>query len=74
LLVQGRLQKHESIIHVVVDHMKDWTGHLLHLAEGDAAGSPLTPAGQAAGPERLRPSPARHPRHVRIMPKSRDFH
>ena len=60
LLVQGRLQKHGSIIHVVVDHLKDWTPHLLRLAGDDAL--------------RLRPSPHRHPRNVRIMPKSRDFH
>ncbi|MDH3660974.1 MAG: error-prone DNA polymerase, partial [Alphaproteobacteria bacterium] len=77
LLVQGRLQKHGSIIHVVVDHMKDWTPHLLRLADGnvpcggDAPCEGSVPLGDSP---RLRPSPHRHPRNVRIMPKSRDFH
>ncbi len=64
LLVQGRLQKHGSIIHVVVDHMKDWTPHLARLADGNV------PSDSA----HWRQTPQRHPRHVRIMPKSRDFH
>ncbi|MGI9499487.1 MAG: OB-fold nucleic acid binding domain-containing protein, partial [Geminicoccaceae bacterium] len=79
LLVQGRLQKHGSIIHVVVDHMKDWTHHLARLADG-ASVAPVDKAGQlkaphpAAHPDRWRQGAHRHPRNVRIMPKSRDFH
>ncbi len=79
LLVQGRLQKHEKIIHVVADHMEDWTHHLARLAEDGAA--PKTSLARAdevkrpiINPDRWRPSPQRHPRNVRIMPKSRDFH
>jgi len=79
ILVQGRLQKHGSIIHVVVEHMEDWTEHLLRLAEGgipkkaalalaDEVARPIT------DPNRWRQTPQRHPRNVRIMPKSRDFH
>ncbi|MGI9488384.1 MAG: error-prone DNA polymerase [Geminicoccaceae bacterium] len=90
LLVQGRLQKHGSIIHVVVDHLKDWTPHLARLADGnvpcDGAVPPddtrsltaLTHADEVTrpttDPNRWRQTPQRHPRNVRIMPKSRDFH
>ncbi len=97
LLVQGRLQKHGSIIHVVVEEMKDWTQHLARLAEGDAPRGGSVPAADVASPtngfpkkaglaradevtrpitdpDRWRQTPSRHPRNVRIMPKSRDFH
>jgi error-prone DNA polymerase len=79
LLVQGRLQKHGSIIHVVADNLKDWTHHLARLADvGTAPQTSSTDTGEAGkpvtGPDRWRPSPQRHPRNVRIMPKSRDFH
>ena len=79
LLIQGRLQKHGSIIHVVVEQIKDWTEHLIRLADGgipkkaalaraDEVTRPVT------DPNRWRQTPSRHPRNVRIMPKSRDFH
>ena len=79
ILVQGRLQKHGSIIHVVVEHMEDRTEHLVRLAEGgipkkaalaraDEVVRPVT------DPNRWRQNPQRHPRNVKIMPKSRDFH
>ncbi len=78
LLVQGRLQKHEEIIHVVADHMEDWTGHLAALVEDETVSAPPADAGKTAKPVttpvRWRQSPQRHPRNVRIMPKSRDFH
>ncbi|MGI9419915.1 MAG: OB-fold nucleic acid binding domain-containing protein, partial [Geminicoccaceae bacterium] len=85
LLVQGRLQKHGSIIHVVVERLIDWTHHLARLADGnvpladdiapksapalaDEAARPIT------DPHRWRQTPHRHPRNVRIVPRSRDFH
>jgi len=80
VLIEGRLQKHGSIIHVVVEHMKDWTHHLVALsdtdrlpekaalARADEVTRPIT------DPNRWRQQPQRHPRNVRIMPKSRDFH
>ncbi|MEM7045524.1 MAG: error-prone DNA polymerase [Pseudomonadota bacterium] len=85
LLVQGRLQKHGSIIHVVVDHLTDWTRHLARLAEGNVPRGGAIPKKAALAradevtrpitdPDRWRQSPQRHPRNVRIMPKSRDFH
>jgi error-prone DNA polymerase len=80
LLVEGRLQKHGSIIHVVVDHLKDWTHHLIALSDTDRVpqSAALARTGETArpttDPNRLRSQPHRHPRNVRIMPKSRDFH
>ena len=35
VLIEGRLQKHGSIIHVVVEHMADWTHHLVALSDTD---------------------------------------
>jgi error-prone DNA polymerase len=91
LLVQGRLQKHGSIIHIVAEHLTDWTYHLARLAEGDVPSVDVASfthelpkkAGLAhadevvrpvTNPDRWRQSPHRHPRNLRIMPKSRDFH
>ncbi len=67
LLVQGRLQKHGDIIHVVTEHLEDWTHHLVGLSD-DEVPRPIT------DPDRWRQQTSRHPRNVRIMPKSRDFH
>ncbi|MGI9491219.1 MAG: error-prone DNA polymerase, partial [Geminicoccaceae bacterium] len=80
LLVEGRLQKHGSIIHVVVDHLKDWTHHLIALSDTDRRSPKATlphadeTARPTPDPNHWRQQPHRHPRNVRIMPKSRDFH
>ena len=80
MLVEGRLQKHGSIIHVVVEHMADWTHHLIALSDTDKLPkkAALTRADEVVrpvtDPNRWRQQPHRHPRNVRIMPKSRDFH
>ncbi|MGH1481565.1 MAG: error-prone DNA polymerase [Geminicoccales bacterium] len=80
LLVQGRLQKHGNIIHVVVDEMRDWTHHLSALNDTDKLPQKATLARAdevvrpVTDPNRWRQQPQRHPRNVRIMPKSRDFH
>ena len=80
VLVEGRLQKHGSIIHVVVEHMADWTHHLAALSDTDGLPkkAALARADEVArpitDPNRWRQQPHRHPRNVRIMPKSRDFH
>ncbi|MGI9434582.1 MAG: error-prone DNA polymerase [Geminicoccaceae bacterium] len=80
VLIEGRLQKHGSIIHVVVEHMADWTHHLAALSDTDGLPkkAALAHADEVArpitDPNRWRQQPHRHPRNVRIMPKSRDFH
>ncbi len=60
MLIRGRVQKSGDVIHVVADRVEDKTPWLNLLLEDS---QPKTP----------QPS-ARHPRHMRVMPKSRDFH
>ena len=83
ILINGRIQRHEDIIHVVADSLEDFSSWLALLSKDDA----LRPA-IARADEVLRPDPgsargkaagehprfARHPRNERIIPKSRDFH
>ena len=85
--VRGRVEYDEDVLHVIAAHLVDAT-HQLHrlsddllkpaIAHGDHAG-PL-PAGEASRsgqalppglPEHFRQG---HPRDVRVIPKSRDFH
>ncbi|MDB5563654.1 MAG: error-prone polymerase, DnaE-like protein [Tardiphaga sp.] len=83
ILVEGRIQSSpENVVHLVAERLFDRSDDLKHLAN-DALGPkpPLLP-GSAAEPlnddRREHPeNPAqriRHPRDVRILPRSRDFH
>lgn len=81
VVVSGRIQRHQDIIHVVSQHLEDRSHWLARLAaEGPAMKVPIANADEV-----LRPDPgsaegsghprwAGHPRHERIIPKSRDFH
>ena len=60
LVVQGRVQSDGRVIHVVADHLENRTDRL------DGLGQERQVAGQSGG--------RRHPRDVRLIPKSRDFH
>ncbi|GAA0650447.1 error-prone DNA polymerase [Brevundimonas lenta] len=62
VLVKGKVQTAEEVTHLVVDHMEDWTPMLGHLTPDAAPGSGHSPAR------------GRHPRDVRVLPGSRDFH
>ncbi|MGZ8410649.1 MAG: error-prone DNA polymerase, partial [Hyphomicrobium sp.] len=93
ILVTGRVQRHESIVHVVATALEDRSDWLMLLSEwanempipianADEVKSPGPDPGAAgadqyprwARPETpVRPRPM-HPRHERIIPKSRDFH
>jgi error-prone DNA polymerase len=73
--VRGRVEYDEGVLHVIAAHLADATDQLHHLSEdllkpaiahGDHAGA-LPPA----LPEHFRQA---HPRDVRVIPKSRDFH
>lgn len=73
--VHGRVEYDEDVLHVIATRLVDATGQLQHLsddllkptiAHGDHAG-PLPPG----LPEHFRQG---HPRDVRVIPKSRDFH
>jgi error-prone DNA polymerase len=71
LMIEGYVQRDVEIIHVIATHLTDKTDALMRLApEG------LRPALSRAD-EVVKPIPApgrTHPRDVRILPKSRDFH
>ena len=73
--VRGRIEYDEDVLHVIATGLVDATDQLQHLsddllkpaiAHGDHAG-PLPPG----IPEHSRQD---HPRNVRVIPKSRDFH
>ncbi len=78
MLIRGRVQRTGDIIHVVASKIEDRSDWLALLTEdGQALRNPLAHADEVArpGPEPYRQlPPARHPRQVRVMPKSRDFH
>ena len=83
ILVEGYIQSSpEKVVHLVAERLFDRSHDLRHLS-GDALGGPQTllPAGTSEAlndDRRDHPdSPAqriRHPRNVRILPRSRDFH
>ncbi len=78
MLVKGRVQRTGEIIHVVASAIEDRT-HWLPLLTADGA---LMKTPLARADEVVRPGPdpyqqqssTRHPRQVRVIPKSRDFH
>ncbi len=62
MLAQGRVQKSpEGVAHLMTTRVFDRTAELGHLS-------------QTAGAARAQARDRRHPRNVRILPKSRDFH
>jgi error-prone DNA polymerase len=87
VVVHGRIQRHEDIIHVVAAKLEDRSDWLRLLTEdGEALSIALANADHVKHPggedsrERVRERghprwhPRRHPRAERIIPKSRDFH
>lgn len=62
VLVKGRIQRAEGVTHLVVEELADWTPMLGDLTPDRAPGSAHEPAR------------GRHPRDVRVLPGSRDFH
>jgi error-prone DNA polymerase len=72
LLVEGRVQKSpEGVIHLMAKRVVDRSAELLSLSDTHRAEIVLTRADEFKHPQAPR---ARHPRNVRILPKSRDFH
>ena len=86
VLIRGRIQRHESIIHVVSGALEDRSARLATLADGGARSCPLPianadevrrPDPGSARPQEnpgLAANPRGHPRDQRVLPKSRDFH
>ncbi|MEL6419953.1 MAG: error-prone DNA polymerase [Pseudomonadota bacterium] len=71
LSVRGYVQRDADIIHIVVQHLEDRTDALYRLS-GDPLLTQLARADEVVKP--IPSVPHRHPRDVRIIPKSRDFH
>ncbi|MCA3555932.1 MAG: error-prone DNA polymerase [Aestuariivirga sp.] len=78
MLIRGRVQRTGDIIHVVAGAIEDRSDWLALLTEeGALLRNPLARADEVArpGPDpHQQQPPARHPRQVRVIPKSRDFH
>ena len=67
LLVSGKVQRSpEGVVHLVAERMFDRTAELDRLSE-DHKNAPRARAEESEGLHR-------HPRNVRVVPKSRDFH
>ncbi len=62
VLARGRVQRADNVTHLVVEDLVDWTPMLGELSADQAPGSGHAPAR------------GRHPRDVRVLPGSRDFH
>lgn len=78
MLVRGKVQHAEGVTHLIGEHLEDITADLALLSRPPLkTRSFLLPAdSQKTSPDpRERPRPlGRHPRDVRVLPKSRDFH
>lgn len=82
VLIEGRIQSSEGVVHLVAERLIDRSQDLVALAN-DALVRPVLPAGArladppkpARAEDPAMPAPKhRHPRNVRILPNSRDFH
>jgi error-prone DNA polymerase len=83
VLVEGTIQSSpEKVVHLVAERLVDRSHEMARLSDTLVARSPLPPASALIEPlnddRREHPdSPAqkiRHPRNVRILTPSRDFH
>ena len=71
MLVEGEVQKSpEGVVHLMASRIIDRTAELARLSETHQASPELLRADVVAHPQAARG----HPRNVRILPKSRDFH
>ncbi len=85
VLIRGRIETpedapHGGVIHLIADHIEDRT-HDLDLLSDQSLPRPYVPGDGASsaapnrGEPRDLPHPQhRHPRNVRVIPRSRDFH
>lgn len=74
LLIEGKVQRSpENVVHLMAERIVDRTGELSRLSETNDSpvAVPLSPADAFMQPQAPR---TRHPRNVRILPGSRDFH
>ena len=80
ITVHGRVQRHEDLIHVVAARLDDDSGLLMQLLqpEQEDGSNDSNHAGvdnkNAAAIMATVQTAGHHPRNIRIIPKSRDFH
>jgi error-prone DNA polymerase len=91
ILIEGRIQRHQDIIHIVSTKLIDRSDWLLRLSEwaadmkgpvaiadevvhSDPGSAHLSRKADRMHPRFSREPKPHHPRNVRIIPKSRDFH
>ena len=77
MLVEGEVQRSpEGVIHLMASRIHDRTAALDHLSDTHDARPLLSRADEFEHPQHPRYAEVRgsHPRNVRILPKSRDFH
>ena len=80
--IEGVIQRSkEDVVHLMAARIIDCTDRLDHLSENHRADPQLARADEVTRPQAPRASSPRapgrsagHPRNVRILPKSRDFH
>lgn len=73
--VEGVVEKSpEGVVHVVARRVIDRSAELSRLSEDHETNVQLARADIVAHPQQPRHPPHRHPRDVRILPGSRDFH
>jgi error-prone DNA polymerase len=77
MLVEGELQRSpEGVIHLMATRIEDRTDALATLSHTHDVNPAYAPADEVKRPQRPRQHArtSNHPRNVRIIPKSRDFH
>lgn len=83
ILIEGRIQESEGVVHLVADRLTDRSNDLGHLANESLFKKRVLPSGativEPLNAERetdpgMPAQKIRHPRNVRILPPSRDFH
>ena len=74
--VRGRVEYDDEVIHVIAMHLTDASASLDGLSDADRLNPPIARADECNRPiaERAGPGARTHPRDVRIIPRSRDFH
>lgn len=73
MLVEGKVQRsREGVVHLMATSIHDRSELLDRLSDGCPAPATLSRADEVLHPQY--PRTGGHPRNVRIMPKSRDFH
>lgn len=79
MVAEGELQRsREGVIHVLASRILDRTELLAHLSQAHEPRFPLSRADVFAHPQSTRRETSsrgsQHPRNVRLLPRSRDFH